>query len=229
MRMTDEEFTAEVFRRSADYRANRKRRTRHAVTACAIAGLGVLAGFAARGITQQNLRQPSDSNNAESAETYDGVLGGAEPEAAGEEAQEDALIAGEGITQGVQTEAAGGVSQIDYYARAAHVTAETDRPSYPADTAEITLILTNHGEEPLNFRDSDVSLVRFDGDAQTALPFAGDRSCCMPQDASVRSGQTLEWTVFFREYGESPLPAGDYAVTLYGLEARFTIEQEDIS
>ena len=220
MRKTNEQFQAEVFRRSAAFKQRKQRR---------IAAVSALAGFAAvivialpfvpivrtlwqyrDNVTSSAEIAAEESDNGHTADSQNAI-----DTAPSEE------IAPEGVDQiptDNETAAAPSAEQM------MQIRLETEQLVYSTSTAEITVQITNDSDEPLQYGIYDFQL-EYSADGSVSLSsFDGEIGCFTPLGGTVEPHEMNEWTLHLADYHSYPLTPGSYAVIFNGLKAGFTVE-----
>lgn len=100
------------------------------------------------------------------------------------------------------------------------ISVKTEFDTYPADITAIRLLITNDGDELFTCTEDALGLEHFGDGFVSMTPFAGESP---KRNIFAEAHSTGEWIINLADFGETPLPAGDYAIYLNGAEARFTV------
>ena len=105
------------------------------------------------------------------------------------------------------------------------VTVGMVQTEYPADTAEISVLLTNTGSETADIAFADFGLEHFLGEAVSYAPFSRDpvEHFADIRGVQLEPGKEYTWNVKLSDFGGTVPEAGEYAITFRNQEAKFTI------
>lgn len=240
MRRTDEEFAAEVMRRSVVYRAEKKKQMRR----LAAASVSVFAVVLMGGVYLKGQSMRSQSNMAADAAPSASHHKNADGVTVMEEAMADEAPAEEAPVYGTQIE-----NETAYDHMNADRAAADEAPSsqedidgsdeavlsgesyvlqmrlphaaYAPETTEITMEVCNQGTSPYTLHASDFSMKMQQGESTGYCMFDGAES-----EIEIPEYGTVEWTLKFADFGiPAPAPAGEYTIILGGSTVRFTITE----
>lgn len=99
------------------------------------------------------------------------------------------------------------------------ITIRTEFETYPAGITAFRLLIANDGDELFTCTEDAFGLEHFGDGFVSMTPFAGEPH----GEIYAEPHGTGEWVIRISDFGETELPAGDYAICLNGMEARFTV------
>lgn len=242
MRRTDEEFAAEVMRRSAVYRVQKKKQMRRlAAASVSVFAIVLLGGtyWSSRygNVMRSGFKQATDAASpaltaqrddeavsADEAPVEEAPALEAEPEdaAACEDAaepMEDAHFAApDRENRGQEDVVSGEVVSDDEYV----LQLRLPQSAYPAGTDAVTLTVYNQGTGTETLRSSAFSMKMQLGGSTGYAMFSG-----IEQETEIPAGVTVEWTLQFADFGiPAPAPAGAYTILLEGgAQITFTVSE----
>ena len=242
MRRTDEEFAAEVMRRSSIYRVQKKKQMRRLAAASVSVFAIVLLGGAYWSSRPGNLlmsghkeatdaaspaltaQRDDEAVSADEAPVEEVPVLEAEPEdaAACEDAaehMEDAHFAAPDRENRGQEDVVSGEAVSDDE----HVLQlRLPQSSYPAGTESVTLTVYNQGTGTETLCSSAFSMKMQQSGSTGYAMFSGTE-----QETEIPAGETVEWTLQFADFGiPAPAPAGAYTILLEGgAQITFTITE----
>ena len=247
MRRTDEEFTAEVMRRSIAYQAAQgKRKARIMKTAAAAACLVLVAGtgmllqkarfskgameMTADHIAKNDAAAPSDAmyQSEESEQAYaaqdEAKDGYTDPKADVQMNDLQADIAEEEPAYEMHEEspAATQAESVSDERLMYHLTQPQD--VYPAGTHEITVTVINDGDAALNLYGADLRLQYSTAETVSVSVYRMQPEAADEPLLTVAPHSSSDWQIDLAGFGSTELSAGEYTLLYGDRELRFTIQ-----
>lgn len=229
MRATNDDFQAEVFRRSKLYKQKQATR-RKQLTAGMLSLVLVVGGFGIWRMTAPDRAEHMILQGTTGAKQANDT----EPEEHVEKAEEYSQTGAAGAMKG-DTDNTLGMSFSDgmtdgFFGNVETLTLEAEYSVYFTDTEEIVVTVTNPNTEAVMLLDDDfyIEFIGTDGSREANMKQPSDESSAEVKAVRVFGGEQAQFTLTLADYGlHTPLSAGEYAVQLAGYNcepARFTVE-----